>query len=136
MSTLAFAMDQGARHSRESRNPFHEGHGFRGYSGSRLLRPVRLLAPLYGSDWSPSQRGLLLPSFQRVGCFPLLDMTTTVTGLLCWRDSHPLEWQLASLHWPGRAVQDGLPRSTNVRAASMYQASEVERFCSGPSWVS
>ena len=30
--------------------------------------------------------------------FPLLDMTTTATGLLCWRDSHPLEWQLASLH--------------------------------------
>src|SRR5262245_34934862 len=30
--------------------------------------------------------------------------------------------------WPGRAVQDGLPRSANVRAASMYQASEVERL--------
>jgi hypothetical protein len=30
--------------------------------------------------------------------------------------------------WPGRAVQDGLPRSTNVRAASMYQASEVEHL--------
>jgi hypothetical protein len=29
---------------------------------------------------------------------PSLDMTTTVTGILCWRDSHPLEWQLASLH--------------------------------------
>src|SRR5262249_1512524 len=29
---------------------------------------------------------------------PLLDMTTTATGLLCWRDSHPLKWQLASLH--------------------------------------
>jgi Transposase DDE domain group 1 len=27
-----------------------------------------------------------------------LGMTTTVTGLLCWRDLHPLEWQLASLH--------------------------------------
>src|SRR5262245_44051249 len=25
-------------------------------------------------------------------------MTTTATGLLCWRDSHPLKWQLASLH--------------------------------------
>src|SRR5262245_25508014 len=25
-------------------------------------------------------------------------MTTTVTGLLCWWDFHPLEWQLASLH--------------------------------------
>jgi hypothetical protein len=30
--------------------------------------------------------------------FPLQDITTTATGLLCWRDSHPLEWQLASLH--------------------------------------
>jgi hypothetical protein len=30
-------------------------------------------------------------------------MTTTASGLLCWRDSHPLEWQLASLHWSGRA---------------------------------
>ena len=28
----------------------------------------------------------------------LLDMTTTVTGLLCWRVFHPQEWQLASLH--------------------------------------
>src|SRR5215831_7275234 len=33
--------------------------------------------------------------------------------------------------WPGRAVQDGLPRSTNVRAASMYQASEVKQFAPG-----
>src|SRR5262249_57460048 len=30
--------------------------------------------------------------------FPLPDMTTTATGLLCWRDFHPLERQLASLH--------------------------------------
>src|SRR3954468_3732066 len=30
--------------------------------------------------------------------FPPLDMTTTATGLLCWRASHPQEWQLASLH--------------------------------------
>jgi hypothetical protein len=29
---------------------------------------------------------------------PSLGITTTVTGLLCWRDLHPLEWQLASLH--------------------------------------
>ena len=26
-----------------------------------------------------------------------------MTGLLCWRDFHPLEWQLASLHWPSHA---------------------------------
>src|SRR3954471_22624220 len=30
--------------------------------------------------------------------FPSLDITTTATGLLCWRDFHPQEWQLASLH--------------------------------------
>src|SRR3954468_53546 len=30
--------------------------------------------------------------------FPPLDMTTTATGLLCWRDFHPQEWQLASVH--------------------------------------
>jgi predicted DNA-binding transcriptional regulator AlpA len=29
---------------------------------------------------------------------PLLDMTTASTGLLCWQDFHPQEWQLASLH--------------------------------------
>ena len=38
--------------------------------------------------------------------FPLLDMTTTVTGLFCWRDFHPQEWQLASLHWSGCALQE------------------------------
>src|SRR5215204_3081061 len=30
--------------------------------------------------------------------FPSLDITTAATGLLCWRDFHPQEWQLASLH--------------------------------------
>src|SRR5262245_27581413 len=29
---------------------------------------------------------------------PSLDITTASTGLLCWRDLHPQEWQLASLH--------------------------------------
>src|SRR3954463_8362448 len=33
--------------------------------------------------------------------FPPLDITTTATGLLCWRDFHPQEWQLASLHQIG-----------------------------------
>src|SRR6516225_9012049 len=63
------------------------------------LRPVRLLAPLYGSDWNAQPTGA---STSRLSTdrppSPLLDMTTTATGLLCWRDFHPLEWQLASLH--------------------------------------
>src|SRR5262245_26039047 len=43
------------------------------------------------------------------------------------RASSPLDRKVPYV-WPGRAVQDGLPRSANVRAASMYQASEVEHL--------
>src|SRR5215467_5252438 len=68
--TLAFAKSLTARHSRNPHHPFPMGGWFRGFTGS-LFRcgRVELLAPLYGSDqeFSPSQRGLLLPSFRRVG---------------------------------------------------------------------
>src|SRR6266576_2521041 len=66
---------------------------------THLLRPVRLLAPLYGSDWNTQPPGAFTSRLSTARSpFPLLDMTTTATGLLCWRDSHPQEWQLASLH--------------------------------------
>src|SRR5258708_3330171 len=48
-----------------SRNPFHAGPVLRGFTGSLPLRPVRLLAPLHGSDRLPGHRGLLHPGFQR-----------------------------------------------------------------------
>ena len=50
MSTLAFAMDQGARHSRESRNPFHAGHVFRGFLIHAFATACQVARPLYGSD--------------------------------------------------------------------------------------
>ena len=53
----AFAEIRAARHSQHSRNPFHAGPGFRGFTGSHLLRPVRLLAPLDGSDQFPWPTG-------------------------------------------------------------------------------
>src|SRR5215468_3749345 len=84
---------------------------------THLLRPVRLLAPLYGSDWNAQPTGA---STSRLSTdrspSPLLDMTTTATGLLCWRDFHPLEWQLASLHqirtcsFPAYGSHLGYPR--------------------------
>ena len=49
-------------------------------------------------------------------------MTTTVTGLLCWRDFHPQEWQLASLHWSGRALQLDFAAMAESGLASMYPA--------------
>ena len=95
---IAFAEFSAARHSHDSAIRFTRGLIFRGFMVRISLRPTKLLAPLHGSDRAlPSQRELLPPGFQRDKC-PLLDMTTTVTGLLCWRDFHPQEWQLASLH--------------------------------------
>src|SRR3954447_19439449 len=49
--------------------------------------------------------------------FPSLDMTTTASGLLCWRDFHPQEWQLASLH-----------QSLSVRPVRDEQGQETGTF--------
>src|SRR3954464_656054 len=57
----AFAQIRAARHSQHSRNPFHASPVFRGFTGSPLLRPVRLLPPLDGSDRvSPATGGFYI----------------------------------------------------------------------------
>src|SRR5215211_3687049 len=58
--------------------------------------------------------------------FPPLDMTTTATGLLCWRDFHPQEWQLASLHPipPARAI----PTRTSISFVSLSNGSPYARM--------
>src|SRR5262245_66296840 len=53
-------------------------------------------------------------------------MTTASTGLLCWRDFHPLEWQLASLHqirsrWPKVKIC--------LRADSGFAREELMAWC-------
>jgi hypothetical protein len=78
---------------------FTRGTSFGASRFTHLLRPVRLLALLYGSDrYARPPRAFTSRLSTARSPSPLLDMTTTATGLLCWRDSHPLEWQLASLH--------------------------------------
>ena len=73
---------------------------FRGFTGSLPLRPARLLAPLYGSDWDrPAFGDFYFQAFNG-------SVSLSVAGYnynsgwisFCWRDLHPLEWQLASLH--------------------------------------
>jgi hypothetical protein len=76
------------------------GAQFRGFTGSQLLRPVRLLASLSdrtGKSSRPPEAFTSRLSTDRSPS-PPLDMTTTSIGLLCRRDLHPLESQLASLH--------------------------------------
>jgi hypothetical protein len=78
---------------------FARGTHFGASRFTHLLRPAKLFAPLYGSDRCarpPRAFTSRLPTDRLPS--PLLDITTTATGLLCWRDFHPLEWQLASLH--------------------------------------
>ena len=75
------------------------GARFRGFTGSRLLRPVRLLAPLDGSDRvSPATGGFYIQASGGLVARPAAGYDYNSTGLLCWRDFHPQEWQLASLH--------------------------------------
>ena len=78
---------------------FTRGTSFGASRFTHLLRPAKLLAPLYGSDRYARPSGAFTSRLPTVRLpSPLLDMTTTATGLLCWRDFHPQEWQLASLH--------------------------------------
>src|SRR4249920_1241810 len=100
---------------------FARGTHFGASRFTHLLRPAKLFAPLYGSDrYARPPRAFTsrLPTDRLPS--PLLDMTTTVTGLLCWRDFHPLEWQLASLHGHGEtnSAQSFLVRSTSVSGPS------------------
>src|ERR1700674_768378 len=78
--------------------PLHAGggtltrlHWFASATACQVARPPVRIKP---ASRPPGAFTSGLPTRQ----IPLPDMTTTVTGLLCWRDSHPLEWQLASLH--------------------------------------
>src|SRR5712675_1068904 len=69
---------------------FTRGTSFGASRFTHLLRPAKLLAPLYGSDRYTRPSGAFtsrLPTDRLPS--PLLDMTTTATGLLCWRDFHP-----------------------------------------------
>src|SRR3981189_48456 len=90
---------------------FTRGKYFGASRFTHLLRPAKLLAPLYGSDRHARPPGAFtsrLPT-DRLPSPLCCSHIQQATGLLCWRDSHPLEWQLASLHqirtWPSRVIR-------------------------------
>src|SRR3954462_5432674 len=100
---------------RFTRGPFFEASLVRvcyGLSGgsppgtdlTEFPRPPGAFTSRLPTGWSP---------------FPPLDMTTTATGLLCWRDFHPQEWQPAALHPnpPGCAAGVAPPRQARRTTA-------------------
>src|SRR5712692_3989486 len=117
---------------------FARGTYFGASRFTHLLRPARLLAPLYGSDRHARPSGAFtsrLPTDRLPS--PLPDMTTTATGLLCWRDLHPLEWQLASLHqnrtcgFPAYGSHLGCV-TANLAVCAPAPVSRFPGFASGP----
>jgi hypothetical protein len=59
-----------------------------------------LLAPLRGSDWdAPALGDFYFQAFDGSVSLPVAGYNYNSGWIsFCWRDSHPLEWQLASLH--------------------------------------
>ena len=93
---------------------------------THLLRSASLLAPCTDLTGCPASGAFTSGLPAGWSPFPLQDITTTATGLLCWRDSHPLEWQLASLHGQSLPTQSTLlPESrrefTPDRAAIVFE---------------
>jgi hypothetical protein len=112
---MAFAVWPPARHSQNSRNPFHAGDAFRGFTGSLPLRPAKLLATLHGSDWDAPALGDFYNQAFNGSALPVAGYNYNSGWIsFCWRDLHPLEWQLASLHGQTRAIARNLVQRVNV----------------------
>ena len=88
---------------------------------THLLRSASLLAPCTDLTGYPASGAFTSGLSAGWSPFPLQDITTTATGLLCWRDSHPLERQLASLHL--LLHRDGLAPSTPCRSPGALRSS-------------
>src|SRR3954463_3421052 len=86
LPTLPQSVPRGTRFSRL--------HWFAFATACQVARPPGRIGP--GFPGPPGTFTSRLPAGRSP--FPPLDMTTKATGLLCWRDFHPQERQLASLH--------------------------------------
>jgi len=94
---------------------------------THLLRSASLLAPCTDLTGYPASGAFTSGLSAGWSPFPLQDITTTATGLLCWRDSHPLEWQLASLHL--LLHRDGLAPSTPCRSPGALRKTPYRVDC-------
>ena len=83
----AFAESRPARHSQDSRNPFHAGDDFRGFLVHTSATVCQLARPLHGSDRLPSQRGFYIRAFSGLVALPAAgynynsDWTPLLAGL-------------------------------------------------------
>ena len=99
-----------------------EGDCFRGLTTVRLRYDLLLCLPSLSEQtgFAPSPRGRLLPGFRWFG-HPLHRRISLQRqlGNLRWRDFHPLDHQLASLHYPVQSVHAPHSREVNAARASV-----------------
>ena len=131
---MAFATDQRARHSRYSRNPFRAGHGFRGYSGSQLLRPVRLLAPCTDLTGLPANGGFYFQAFSESVALPAAgyDYNSNWTLLLAGLSPAGMAASLAALARSAHAYV----RGSTVSFYEWLESSRRVKLPEGPPvWI-
>src|SRR5260221_277332 len=123
-STLAFAMDQRARHSRCSRNPFRAGHVF----GATLVRNCYGLSgcwpPSTDLTGLPANGGFYFQAFSGSVALPAAgyDYNSVWTPLLAGLSPAGMAASLAALVRPGRARGFGELGVSGL--ASMYPVSD------------
>src|SRR4030081_897504 len=117
----AFAESRPARHSQDSRNPFHAGDDFRGFMVHTSATVCQLARPLHGSDRLPSQRGFYIRAFS--GLVTLLaagynynsDWTPLLAGLSPARMAASLAAPTPSSQWTFTTYSLPVSRRTHSR---------------------
>src|ERR1700681_201546 len=116
----AFAESRPARHSQDSRNPFHAGDDFRGFMVHTSATVCQLARPLHGSDRLPSQRGFYIRAFSGLVALPAAgynynsDWTPLLAGLSPARMAASLAAPTPSSQWT--CTTYSLPVSRRTRS--------------------
>jgi len=117
----AFAESRPARHSQDSRNPFHAGDDFRGFLVHTSATVCQLARPLHGSDRLPSQRGFYIRAFSGLVALPAAgynynsDWTPLLAGLSPARMAASLAAPTPSSQWTFTTYSLPVSRRTHSR---------------------
>src|SRR6516165_10697890 len=103
MSTEAFAEGTAARHSRNSRDPFHAGGRFRGFHGSHICYGLPVCsAPCTDLAGLPANGAFYIQAFNGSVALPVVgyDYSIDWTPMLVGLSPTRMAANLASLHAP------------------------------------
>jgi hypothetical protein len=124
----AFAESRPARHSQDSRNPFHAGDDFRGFLVHTSATVCQLARPLHGSDRLPSQRGFYIRASSGLVALPAAgynynsDWTPLLAGLSPARMAASLAAPTPSSKWTFTTYSCQFPGAlTHVTARRIAQ---------------